>query len=77
LANCTHLDQIHDVEPSAHGCEECLKTGDRWVHLREFLACGYVGRCDPSVSLLGCNALSFRAALSPTGSVQALKVVRA
>lgn len=43
----------------------------------EFLACGYVGRCDSSVSLLGCNALSFRAALSPTGSVQALKVVRA
>ena len=65
MANCTHLDQIHGVEPSAHGCEEYLKTGNRWVHLREFLACGYVGRCDSSVSLLECNALSFRAALSP------------
>lgn len=23
--NCTHLDQIHDVEPSAQGCEEMQK----------------------------------------------------
>ena len=27
-ANCTHLDQIRDVTPSAQGCEECLQTGD-------------------------------------------------
>lgn len=31
---CTHLDQIKEVKPSADGCEECLKTGDSWVHLR-------------------------------------------
>jgi hypothetical protein len=48
LANCTHLDQIHDVEPSAQGCEECLKTGDWWVNLREGLSCGHVGCCDSS-----------------------------
>lgn len=45
---CTHLDRIHDVEPSANGCEECLKTGDSWVHLRECLTCGHVGCCDSS-----------------------------
>ncbi len=45
---CTHKDQIRDVEPSAQGCEECLKTGDTWVHLRECLICGHVGCCDSS-----------------------------
>ena len=45
---CTHLDQINDVEPSAEGCEECLRTGDTWVHLRECLTCGHVGCCDSS-----------------------------
>jgi uncharacterized UBP type Zn finger protein len=45
---CTHLDQIHDVTPSANGCEDCLKTGDTWVHLRLCLTCGHVGCCDSS-----------------------------
>jgi uncharacterized UBP type Zn finger protein len=45
---CTHLDQIRNVEPSADGCEECLQTGDTWVHLRECLLCGHVGCCDSS-----------------------------
>ncbi len=31
---CTHLDKIRDVTPSADGCEDCLKTGDKWVELR-------------------------------------------
>jgi len=48
VANCTHLDQIHDVQPSVQGCEECLKTGDWCVHLRECLVCGHVGCCDSS-----------------------------
>jgi uncharacterized UBP type Zn finger protein len=30
------------------GCEECLKTGDSWVHLRLCLECGHVGCCDNS-----------------------------
>ena len=46
--NCTHLDQIKDVRPSANGCEECLQIGDTWVHLRECLSCGHVGCCDDS-----------------------------
>jgi len=45
---CTHLDQIRDVTPSAQGCEDCLKTGDRWVHLRICMICGHVGCCDNS-----------------------------
>jgi uncharacterized UBP type Zn finger protein len=43
-----HLDQIRDVTPSANGCEECLASGDSWVHLRECLICGHVGCCDSS-----------------------------
>ena len=43
-----HVDQIRNVRPSARGCEDCLKTGDRWVHLRLCLTCGHVGCCDSS-----------------------------
>ncbi len=45
---CTHLDTIRDVRPSADGCEECLKMGDTWVHLRMCLECGHSGCCDSS-----------------------------
>jgi hypothetical protein len=46
---CTHLDQIHKVKPSAKGCEECLKIHSDWVHLRMCLFCGHVGCCDSSL----------------------------
>jgi uncharacterized UBP type Zn finger protein len=45
---CTHLDQIKEVTPSSNGCEDCLKIGDTWVHLRLCLSCGHVGCCDSS-----------------------------
>ena len=45
---CTHLDTIADVEPSADGCEDCLRTGGHWVHLRMCQECGHVGCCDNS-----------------------------
>jgi uncharacterized UBP type Zn finger protein len=48
---CTHLDRIEVKPPSAgdvEGCEECLKTGGQWVHLRVCLTCGKVGCCDSS-----------------------------
>jgi uncharacterized UBP type Zn finger protein len=48
MGQCTHTVQIRDVQPSAQGCEECLETGDSWVHLRECLVCGHVGCCDSS-----------------------------
>lgn len=45
---CQHKDQIRDVTPSATGCEECLRLGDEWVHLRMCMSCGKVGCCDES-----------------------------
>jgi uncharacterized UBP type Zn finger protein len=48
LTPCTHLDQVRDVTPSAEGCEDCLRTGDSWVHLRLCMTCGHVGCCDSS-----------------------------
>jgi uncharacterized UBP type Zn finger protein len=45
---CTHLQTIQDVVPSADGCEECLRSGDDWVHLRICRTCGHVGCCDDS-----------------------------
>ena len=45
---CAHLDQIRPVKPKSKGCEECLKMGDTWVHLRLCLICGHVGCCDSS-----------------------------
>jgi uncharacterized UBP type Zn finger protein len=45
---CEHLAQIEPVTPGAKGCEDCLKTGDRWVHLRLCETCGHVGCCDSS-----------------------------
>ena len=45
---CEHVDQVRDVTPSAAGCEECLRMGSRWVHLRLCRICGHVGCCDSS-----------------------------
>ena len=45
---CSHLDQARRVYPSADGCEDCLRTGDSWVHLRVCLTCGHAGCCDTS-----------------------------
>ena len=46
-AVCTHLDQIRRVTPHSRGCEDCLKIGDTWVHLR---LCTATGCCDSSKS---------------------------
>jgi uncharacterized UBP type Zn finger protein len=49
MATCAHLDQILIEPPEpVEGCEDCLRTGDRWVHLRVCLTCGHVGCCDSS-----------------------------
>jgi len=48
-SGCKHLKLVQeDVTPSADGCEDCLKIGDIWVHLRLCLICGHVGCCDSS-----------------------------
>src|SRR5213079_2511695 len=45
---CAHLGAVNTGRPRADGCEECLKMGDRWVHLRLCMECGHVGCCDDS-----------------------------
>ena len=47
-SRCSHTVTTQAVIPSASGCEECLKLGDTWVHLRLCMACGHVGCCDSS-----------------------------
>ncbi len=48
--NCSHLDTILQSDAQgALGCEECLKIGSEWVHLRLCRTCGHVGCCDQSV----------------------------
>jgi hypothetical protein len=48
MNECAHVGLIRDVKPRTSGCEECLKLGDNWVHLRLCLTCGHVGCCDSS-----------------------------
>ncbi|MBS1795608.1 MAG: UBP-type zinc finger domain-containing protein [Acidobacteria bacterium] len=48
MQRCEHLEEIKPVTPSAEGCEDCLKIGGRWVHLRLCETCGHVGCCDSS-----------------------------
>ena len=46
---CSHLDQVDAAAvPSAEGCEDCLRTGGEWLHLRMCQVCGHVGCCDDS-----------------------------
>ena len=50
-APCDHLETAmshNAVKPTGHGCVECLKSGDIWVHLRLCMTCGHVGCCDNS-----------------------------
>ncbi len=47
-ARCSHLALALAIDPRSPGCEECLRLGEPWVHLRLCLACGYVGCCDSS-----------------------------
>jgi uncharacterized UBP type Zn finger protein len=49
-ASCSHLNTIEVTElpASVEGCEDCLREGGLWLHLRICLACGHVGCCDDS-----------------------------
>jgi hypothetical protein len=46
--SCDHLTGLEPVPPQSKGCEECLRLGGTWVHLRLCLICGHVGCCDSS-----------------------------
>jgi hypothetical protein len=46
---CEHLAAITTVKhPRKHVCDECVKTGGQWVHLRTCQECGATGCCDNS-----------------------------
>jgi hypothetical protein len=46
---CEHLGAIKTVvPPKAHQCEECVKIGAHWVHLRTCQSCGSTLCCDSS-----------------------------
>jgi hypothetical protein len=45
---CEHATAIEPIAARTSGCEECLKRGMTWVHLRLCLTCGHVGCCDDS-----------------------------
>ena len=50
MASCTHAEDVRFLElpASIAGCEECLKLGSAWVHLRMCTSCGKIGCCDSS-----------------------------
>ena len=46
---CGHIEAVGTVKlPKRHECEECVKIGARWVHLRMCTSCGHIGCCDSS-----------------------------
>ncbi|HEV8238273.1 MAG TPA: UBP-type zinc finger domain-containing protein [Thermoanaerobaculia bacterium] len=45
---CAHLETIHFTTPDKRVCEDCIKIGSSWLHLRMCLECGHVGCCDSS-----------------------------
>lgn len=47
---CPHLsDDSPEAGPTQNeGCEDCLRDGTQWVHLRTCTECGHVGCCDSS-----------------------------
>ncbi len=51
MKSCDHLDQTKSAGfkgPKAYECEECVKLGDDWVHLRTCQTCGVTLCCDSS-----------------------------
>jgi uncharacterized UBP type Zn finger protein len=50
VPDCSHLDQVVFLEPQGPvaGCEECMRIGGRWLHLRMCQTCGLIGCCDSS-----------------------------
>ena len=68
---CAHLDQIQVTElpEKIAGCEECLKTGDRWLHLRMCETCGKIGCCDSSPN-------RHASPTGPSGSARPTRTIR-
>ena len=48
-ATCQHIMAVTDIKnPKAYECEECIKSGDSWLHLRTCQECGVTLCCDSS-----------------------------
>ena len=48
-ASCEHIERISIVrQPTRRVCEECVKIGSSWVHLRTCQTCGVTLCCDSS-----------------------------
>ncbi len=48
MPNCNHFESAHIKKAKAYVCDECIKTGDSWVHLRTCQTCGGTHCCDSS-----------------------------
>lgn len=53
MPECQHvhpneIEIVEGLQQSSEGCEDCLRIGGRWVHLRMCMVCGHVGCCDSS-----------------------------
>ena len=47
--SCSHIDAITSIKrPKRRECEECVKIGAAWVHLRTCQECGVTLCCDSS-----------------------------
>jgi len=53
MPECQHMRTapvpVPEPEGRTEGCEECLKIGQSWVHLRKCIICGHIGCCDQSI----------------------------
>ena len=49
MAICDDIKALKELKmPVKHVCEECIKTGSDWVHLRTCQTCGATLCCDAS-----------------------------
>jgi hypothetical protein len=47
--SCAHINAITSIKPpTLRQCEECVKIGSRWMHLRTCQTCGVTLCCDDS-----------------------------
>jgi uncharacterized UBP type Zn finger protein len=47
---CTHTSEValQELPAAVDGCEDCLRIGGEWLHLRICLGCGHIACCDDS-----------------------------
>jgi len=48
MVKCSHKDNMKFTHTDKYKCPQCVKTNDKWVHLRMCLECGQIGCCDSS-----------------------------